>query len=179
MQLQGSDVLEWNQALETGWGLLKENKNPKLGLLILCGVNFGLRISDLLPITWEQLRKDDFIVVEKKTKKKRKIVVNPIVRSAVDNLAQIVGDHHTGPVFISQKGTIYSQQHVNRMLKRVFGKGVSSHGLRKTFGRRLYEASDKNIALVQMQLNHSSPVDTLRYIGITQQKLDHCYSLLV
>lgn len=183
MQIEGSDPLDFTEATEKGFELL--TNGDKFGFLIVCGVNFGLRISDLLTITYGQLQSGEFVINEKKWGKKRKIVVNEAVREAMLIMGDIDPVHYIledSSPFRSQKGTIYSSQHVNRKLKRVFPnekRKITSHSLRKGFGKRLYEASGHNIALVQLALRHSSPEDTLRYIGVTQDNLDECYNMIL
>lgn len=54
---------------------------------------------------------------------------------------------------------------------------IGTHTMRKIFGYHLYMNSadnngNKDIVLVQEILGHSSPEVTLRYIGITQNKID-------
>ena len=51
---------------------------------------------------------------------------------------------------------------------------IGTHTLRKTFGYHAYK-NGYDITIVQKILNHSSPSVTLRYIGITQDKLDDVY----
>lgn len=176
--IAGSKVIDYEKANQKGFELLR-GKNKTLGLLIVCGANMGLRISDLLGVTYDQLKSGEFILHEKKTKKRRKIVVNDLVREALTYMTDSPQYHSGGYAFLSQKGTIFSSQHVNRMLKRVFGRGYSSHGLRKGFGRRVFEKSGQNLAHVQLVLQHKDPSDTLRYIGITQEQLDNTYTDLV
>jgi len=180
MIIEGSKVIDYDMAMEKGVELIRGD-NPTLGLLIVCGVNFGLRISDLLGISYDQLKSGEFVVNEKKTKKKRVIRVNKRTKVVLElmkyhnpNSRYVLG----GKAFVSQKGTVYSPQHVNRMLKNVFGEGYSSHGLRKGFGRRLYEKMDKDLSIVQMQLQHMNPSDTLKYIGVTQENLNECFDVL-
>lgn len=178
MTIDGSKVIDYDEAITKGMYLMRSGENKTLGLLIICGVNFGLRISDLLGISYDQLKSGEFIVNEQKTNKRRVIRVHDIVKVAMrfmeDNPRYQLG----GSCFVSQKGTVYSPQHVNRMIKKVFGGGYSSHGLRKGFGRRLYEKTGKDLSIVQMQLQHMNPSDTLKYIGVTQEKLNECFDLL-
>jgi integrase len=47
--------------------------------------------------------------------------------------------------------------------------------MRKTFGYHMYKRSGRDIALVQELLNHGSPRQTLRYIGISQEEKDEAY----
>jgi len=173
--ITGSKVIEFEGALEKGFELLESGENRTLGLLIVCGVNFGLRISDLLGITYDQLKSGKFVVNEKKTKKARVMVVNDNIKRALTYMEGDITYQLGGSAFKSQKGTVYSPQHVNRMLKKVFGGGYSSHGLRKGFGRRVYEKKDKDLALVMLQLQHANPSDTLKYIGVTQENVEQTY----
>lgn len=183
MQIEGSDALDFNEAIEKGFELF--GKSDKFGFLIICGVNFGLRISDLLTITYGQLKLGEFVINEKKRGKKRKIVVNSCVKKALKVMEELDPVHYSldeSSPFRSQKGTVYSSQHVNRKLKKVFPSQkvkITSHSLRKGFGKQLYEKTGHNIALVQLALRHSSPEDTLRYIGVTQQEMDDCYNIIL
>ena len=175
MVIEGSKPLDYDLAIKKGMYLIRSGENKQLGLLIICGINFGLRISDLLGISYDQLKSGEFVINEKKTNKRRNMVVNKCVLDALELMKGEIRYELGGKCFVSQKGTIYSQQHINRMLKSVFGEGYSSHGLRKGFGRRLYEKSDKNLAIVQMQLQHMNPSDTLKYIGVTQENMNQCF----
>ena len=51
---------------------------------------------------------------------------------------------------------------------------IGTHTMRKTFGYHHYQKF-KDVALLQMIFNHSSPQITLRYIGITQDRIDNSY----
>ena len=71
-----SDYVEWDTMLALIHKLYK-NQEYRMSLLIGCGSFFGLRISDLLTLTWSMLLdSDSFIIIEKKTKKRREIKVN-------------------------------------------------------------------------------------------------------
>ena len=48
---------------------------------------------------------------------------------------------------------------------------MGTHTMRKTFGFHFYQQT-KDVALLQVLFNHSSPSVTLRYIGINQNILD-------
>lgn len=77
-----------------------------------------------------------------------------------------------------------SKTAANKRIKKVFEryrvkvKNPSSHTLRKTFGRRVYEyynrSEDALIKLSQV-FNHSNIAITRRYIGITQEMIDDIY----
>ena len=184
MQVKGSDYLDYDVAMGKAMELIESGKNANLGLLIACGVNMGLRISDLLTIDYSQLAKGSFIIKEKKTKKRRKVVANSAVLEAVGKMPNTAQKELGAKCFTSNKGTVYSPQHVNRLLKKHFDseeKKISTHSLRKSWGRRYYNKykDDGGLEDLQLQFNHSSPTDTLKYIGITQERLDRMYERLV
>jgi integrase len=174
--ITGSKVIEYTKAVETAQTLLQSDKDKNLGLLILCGVNFGLRIGDLLSIDFNQLKSGKFMLHEQKTNKRRMIVVNATVQAALVLFEDSLAYKNGGKVFRSKKGTVYSPQQINRKIKDIFGEGYSSHGLRKGFGKRVYERKGKDLSVVQIQLQHSNPAHTLRYIGVTQQEIEDTFS---
>ena len=55
---------------------------------------------------------------------------------------------------------------------------MGTHTMRKTFGFHFYKQT-KDIALLQVLFNHSSPSVTLRYIGIDQNVLDNAMEKFV
>ena len=66
---------------------LERDKNLKYCLLRACGVFTGLRISDLLQLRWSQFEDGEYLnVIEKKTKKHRKIKLNPDLLNMVDRI---------------------------------------------------------------------------------------------
>lgn len=76
MRYQTSDYLDFDTATALVRKLYREEKYA-LSLLIGCGIFFGLRISDLLSLRWEQLLNEDdkFVIYEKKTNKRRTIKI--------------------------------------------------------------------------------------------------------
>ena len=61
-----SDYLEWNTMLSLVRKLYRDG-NYRISLLIGCGSFFGLRISDLLTLSWDMILDADFTLYEKKT----------------------------------------------------------------------------------------------------------------
>lgn len=82
-----------------------------------------------------------------------------------------------GSPFMTRQYTIWSVQYINRKMKKLFGEGYSSHGMRKCFGKRMYEVTDKDLSIVQMHLNHGNPEHTMRYIGVTQEQMNSTFNL--
>lgn len=170
--LEGSKVIDYDKAMELGMQEILHG-NKKMGFLVVCGINFGLRIGDLLQVTYDDLKNDSFVIGERKTGKKRKITVNSNVQKALGYMQDEVSYKRGGKCFE------VSSQYVNRYLKKMFGEGFSSHGLRKGYGKRVYERTGKDIAVVQLTLQHSSVEHTLRYVGVTQEELDRVAQIMV
>ena len=71
-------------------------------------------------------------------------------------------------------------------IKKKYGiksvKNFSTHSLRKTFGRHIYERADSNgeMALVMLSelFNHSNIAITKRYLGLRKEEIMQCYDML-
>lgn len=95
-------------------------------------------------------------------------------------------ENQGGLIFTSQKNGPYKIQSINRLLKTIFQKeskslNVSSHSLRKSFGRRVYEnngSSEASLVYLSELFNHSNLRVTRRYLGIRQEELDNIYAML-
>jgi integrase len=184
-----SDYLEWNQAMNLIRNLYNE-ENYKMSLLISFGAFWGLRISDILRLKWSQVYNlDEFALVEKKTGKIREIKINSQLKRHIaecyQNLIPCTLDEF---IFTSQKGTVFSIQRINVILKEMKIrynlkiKNFSSHSLRKCFGREIFNRSGENAELAIVKLsqlfNHSSTSITRRYLGISQKELLETYDVL-
>lgn len=177
--IKGATYIEFEKAIYKGQNLIKSGENPNFGLLIICGINLGLRIGDLLKLDWEQLKKDEFTIVEKKTGKQRTITVNDNIKSHLNHFKGSISYIMGGQPFMSQKNTTYSIQQVNRLMKQYFkGKRISSHSLRKSFGRRVWNVngkSDESLLYLSEILNHSNTNTTRRYLGIRDEEITNIY----
>lgn len=183
-----ADYMEWNSMLNLVHRLYRD-KDYTMSLLIGCGAFFGLRISDLLGLTWEMVLSDTFTLTERKTKKKRTIKVNEnFQKHILDCYKAMAITDKTDYCFKSRKGTVFSVQRINVKLKYIKVKygvkinNISTHTFRKTFGRKVFESAGEQseMALVKLMelFNHSSVAITKRYLGIRQQELMETYSLL-
>ncbi|MGE0568926.1 MAG: tyrosine-type recombinase/integrase [Bacteroidia bacterium] len=178
-------AIEWNTML----GLcerLKADGYYREYLLILLGSHFGLRISDLLLLTWEQLQSDySFIVQEGKTKKVREIKLNIRIQEALDCMRKKMAIENTSnPIFSNRWGQPISVSYVNKRMKWIFVRyriktqNPSTHTLRKTFGMRVFQMhgeSERALIFLSEVFGHSSTAITRRYLGITQQEISSMY----
>ena len=165
-----------------------KGKNPKYSLLFKFGLNTGLRISDILPLTVRDIYSENgkfreyLVLVEMKTKKEKKIKLNNALRNTIE---PYVKENHligTDYLFPSRKGGYIGRIQAYRVLKEaaeLFGiENFGTHSLRKTQGYWTYNMSKYNIGLIMDTFNHSSPRITLRYIGVNQDQKDELYSLV-
>lgn len=162
-------------------GAITDNKRKMYDrnyLLIFLGINTALRFSDLRRLTVDKVKLNYIYQRDKKTRKENKITLHDAVyKEVMDYIKRnnlVDGDY----LFSSQKG-------VNKPITRVQGydimqqvkKGckipynIGTHTLRKTYGYWFYKQTGDVVAL-QSILNHSTPAQTLIYIGMQQKEVD-------
>ena len=158
-------------------------------LLFKISINIGLRVNDLLSITWEDIFKpgtrqfkEYFVPKEQKTQKVRQIFINKSFRAAVKEYLKYITDTKLeGYVFTNRQGNRLSDASVDKMLKlleKELGlENLSTHSLRKTFAYHMYMQT-QDISLVQEILQHSSVAVTRRYLGISQDVKKKAYNEL-
>lgn len=182
--------IDWDDAMML-LDRLRDKGEDNTRLMLACGFYFGLRISDILELQWSYILGDEFSIKEQKNKKVRHIKLNDNFKKVRD---QIIENMDVPPnpesyIFVYQrKGSPpdkpISKTAANKRIKKVFERyrvkveNPSSHTLRKTFGRRVYEhyncSEDALIKLSQV-FNHSNVSITRRYIGITREMIDDIY----
>ena len=186
---QTSDYMEWDVMLSLIRKLYRDG-NYRMSLLIGCGCFFGLRISDILTLTWSMLLNDDkFTINEKKTNKRRTVKINSDFQQHIKrchDALRIKNDDEK--CFLSQKKVVYSTLRINVLFKDIKKRynlkieHFSTHSMRKTFGRKVYESSGENanMALIKLSeiFNHSNISITKIYLGIREKELLETYDLL-
>ena len=184
-----ADFMQWDEAMNLIRKLSKD-RNYKMSLLIAIGCFTGLRISDILALRWKQiLHVSEFTIIEKKTGKLRTLRLNPQLQRHITECYEHIKPAGVNvPILQSQKGTTFSIQRINVMLKEIKKKyrlhvgNFSCHSLRKTFGRQVYTMSGENAELALVKLmelfNHSSVSITKRYLGLRQEEILETYDVL-
>jgi len=183
--------MDWNTMI--GLALrLKQDKLYRDYLLITVGCYFGLRIGDLLSIRWvDVIDKEELVLTEQKTKKIRRITINPNVTNALnfclhEQKSKNAFDENDF-IFCNRWRGQLTISYINKRLKFIFKKynvvvrNASSHTLRKTFGKRIYEAdarSERALVYLSEIFSHSSVSTTRKYIGITQEAIADMYMSL-
>lgn len=181
---------------------LIKNKYYRDNMLFIAGINFGLRASDLRKLRFSDVINEDytfktsFSILEQKTKNTRKhkknryISINKAVIDAItlflentpnvsmsDYMFRSISNHgknNNEPIEVVS---------IERMLKRVAKKvglniKISTHTLRKTFGYHQMAMSghdSRKLLVLQKMFGHSSPMQTLDYIGITKEEIEDAY----
>lgn len=180
-------------------------KRYRDNMLFIVGINFGLRVSDLLTLRFshlidEQFRfKTTFPILEKKTKNTRKvqknryITINDAVVDAVtlylENTPNVKLSDYMFRGESNRCGSDNKPMHrnsVERILKEagsVLGieAHMATHTLRKTFAyhQMLISNNDpRKLLLLQKMFGHSTSAQTLDYIGITGEEIEDAYMKL-
>ena len=155
-----SDYMEWDSMLSLVHKLYRD-KEYRLSLLIGCGSFFGLRISDILTLTWSMLLDDEkFVIIEKKTGKRREIKVNSNFQKHIADCFKALDIvDKDEKCFVSRKKTVYSTQRINVLFKSIkikYGLKIehfSTHSMRKTFGRKVVETAGENSEFALIKLS--------------------------
>ena len=182
--------LRWSQANTLIKGLVADRRY-NTALLIGAGIYFGLRIGDLLQLRWDQIQADQFIIQEGKTGKERTVDVHgnflKLARRVGGQLK--ISSDHSGLVFVHQRSDGNREKSIsvtaaNKRIRKAFAtygidaQNASSHTLRKTFGRRIYEnngRSEHALILLSQIFGHRDIGVTRRYIGLTRETITNAY----
>lgn len=166
-------------------------------MLFLCGINLGIRASDLCGLKYSFFMNSDgtfkeyYSLQPKKTRKTGKYVklfFNETVKKAITNYIENYPIEDMNEyLFKSREGDSHiTAISLGRIIKNAadeagIDKNICSHSLRKTFGFWAYHnAKDKNNALIILQkiYNHSSPAMTSKYIGLTDDEIGATFNEL-
>ena len=185
-----ADYLPW----DTTMSLIRKLYNDgdyRFSLLIGCGSFFGLRISDLLTLTWDMLlEQETFMLIEHKTGKRRIIKINKGFQKHIRDCYNALGiKDKQQHCFLSNKGSVYSVQRINAHFKEIkakYGlkiKNFSTHSMRKIFGRKVIEScppEEVGMQVLRLQtiFNHSSSQITRRYLGFQMEEIAGVYDAL-
>jgi len=167
-------------------------------MLIIAGTQVGYRITELLTWTIGQvLAPDGDIVrevtvtrallkggsgVHKRSVRSRRVVLNERARGVICDYIASLGcvppaDQY---LFRSRSGANrpISRTQAHRVLKDlcrecgIDATRISTHSLRKSFVRAVYDASGHDLVRTQRIVMHASPITTARYLENTQSELD-------
>jgi integrase len=160
--------------------LLLAEKDLRNWMLFVLGINIGLRVSDLLPLRVKDVSGEYLHVVEKKSKKRRRILLNEDLQVDIRRYLDYYDWLKPNDLLFESNsyrtaGEPISSVQAYRIMRDagdVLGlDSIGTHTMRKTFGYHFYQRT-KDIATLQLLMNHSSPRVTMKYIGILQDEMD-------
>lgn len=162
--------------------LCKNNKlHYKYYILWRLSLGLGFRISDTLKLTVADVTGYDNNIIEKKTGKERMVILNNKLQMIIDGYIEHYNLKSDDMLIFSKSSSGSKKKAIDRSqayrkLKELVNnidKNIrfSNHTLRKSWAYALYIANDKNIAIVQKALNHTSSLTTADYIGLSRQEL--------
>jgi integrase len=161
---------------------LYQNKEWTYYLFVRLGVSTALRYSDLSKITWSQvLNQEKLIIKEKKTGKTREIPIQPELTEKINLMFEKLNKPSLSDFLIPLHIRTINKQiklHAKRAgIKKVH---LSSHSLRKTFGREVYRRNgetESSLVKLSMLFNHSSTAITRIYLSITKEEVQNLYQM--
>ena len=160
----------------------KKKKGKRDLLFFTMGINWGLRISDIVALNVGDVKGKTYVqIIEQKTDKQKKMFVNEKLKPMIAEYTK--GKNNSEALFVTIFGNRldrFSAYHILKDACKAVGleEKIGTHTLRKTFGYHHYKKF-KDIALLQKIFNHSSSSITQRYIGIEQDEIDQSYANFV
>lgn len=162
--------------------ILKSKVDPTEYALFILGINFGLRISDLLRLKFKDVEAihidEAFQFRESKTGKVRVLVVNKEVHGAVRRLRAHFPNAAPETFLFRCYG---KKTPITRMTAYIWVKKwcklvgitypVGSHTLRKTLGYQLRTRYNVGLGELHKIFGHASLSTLQRYLGITEAEL--------
>ena len=154
---------------------------PRDLLLFTMGINNGLRIGDLLKLTFGDvidLRPGETLIIkEQKTGKTNVLMINKEVYKVLKSYIESGDCNEDDFLFKSRKGTNnpVCKAYVNQRMKE-WTKGMKgnygTHSLRKTFGYIQRTEFGVGFEILCKRFGHSNPSITMRYLGIEDKEVN-------
>ena len=154
------------------------SKSENLNFWLYCNISMrtGLRSIDILKMKVSDIdfEKGKVRLIERKTKKEVEAPISKTILDKIDTSKEYV-------LWNEKYKCNVSLMTINRRLKKIFqgsNINVSSHSIRKACATTIYEKTGNNIIKAMIFLNHSSPLMTKNYLGISKEEKFQLYSLL-
>ncbi|WNB90820.1 tyrosine-type recombinase/integrase [Bacillus sp. NEB1478] len=150
-------------------------------VLFVFGINTGLKITEILSIKVDDVMEEDFMIKpfyclsSKEAEISKDIYLNETVRKILQHYILHTDLNCQDYLFSSRKTKLpISRQQAYRIIHQaaeevgIKGK-IGTNSMRKTFGFHAYKRGIA-ISLLQKHFNHSSPSETLKYLGISKEE---------
>ena len=148
--------------------------NPRAAAILTAEANLGMRVGDIL-----RLHMSDFVrdgnrwrlnMTEEKTGKQRRFTVPDQV---YDFLRGYADAHKIQDNELLFPVCAYAvQKQLKKVCDHLGYENISTHSFRKWYATSIYNDSGHDIVLVQRLLQHSSPMVTRRYIGVSDEQME-------
>lgn len=157
--------------------------------LFLLGVRTGFRISELLSLTIADVFQngnyvDKIWIARKNVKNKQEgqaVALHSQAKAALKDWVQELKDREgvtTGPLFRGQgRDKPISRVQAYMILKKAFAAAgitgkLGTHCMRKTFAKRIWEKSGKDLIQTQKALRHRRITSTTSYLSCDEDGVD-------
>lgn len=148
--------------------------NRQVEIILQLQANLGLRVSDSINMTLNNIKKDGsrykLDLIEKKTGKRREFTIPVEIFTFIQSYAieNNIKKH--------QKLVNIGVRQVQNILKKACDhlglEDVATHSMRKYYGTQIYNNNGHNIELCRHLLMHSSITTTQRYIGVSADDVE-------
>lgn len=179
--------VQWDKAMMLINKLQNDNEH-KFAALLGVGMFTACRISDILMMKYEDLLyQTELEITEKKTKKYRKIRINPDLQKIIQrSYKELKPESPKELIFLNKyKSKAISTQYINQRFKEIARKYkvnelTSTHSMRKTFCVGVYNRNKSSHTLVLLShlLSHSSVAMTRIYLGLREEEMMNVYDEL-
>lgn len=192
--LSWENFLNFSRDLRRDINRAKTRRNKckmiRFRLLLVCGCNWGVRISDLLHLTWEDVVDKEHIEIwesktigTRKKNRARNIWVNDVLRDFIkQSMEELKIKNRKAYLYPNYRNEPISIQYFNREIKKYMSdyfpelpvQRYKSHSMRKTYGKAFYEKNNKSLdalLTINEDFNHSSIRYTKIYLGISEEHI--------
>lgn len=174
-----------------------DKKRTRDKLLLVLGAATGYRIQELTSLTvgqvWDGIAVTKEVTISRRDLKggcgvymrsvrSRRVPLSDAVRAVIGEHLEIIGaDDPSRALFAtgrSQPGAGIDRSQAFRILVAaatacgIDATRISTHSLRKTFARRIFEASGRDLIRTQRIIGHANPMTTARYLETDSADLD-------
>jgi len=186
--MKTAEPIRNKQQVENLLSYYKNKNQTRNHLLIAIGIYSGLRISDILNLSCDDVYdfksktiRKKIHLTEKKTGKSKIIPIHTEVRKALR--AYLPDAKPNTPLILNPRtNKAISRIQAHRIIN-VAGKAInlsfaiSAHSLRKTFGYHSWKDGISPTVIMEI-FNHTSFATTRRYLGVSQDDKDVAYNSL-